>query len=488
MGSFLHGGDYNPEQWLDRPEILKEDIRLMKKAGINEVTLGVFSWACYEPEEGVYTFTWLDEIMDSMYENGILVILATPSGAKPPWMVKKYPEIMRVNEKRERLLYGDRENHCNSSKIYREKVKMIDGMLASRYAKHPALIMWHLTNEMNGVCHCEKCQKKFRKWLKNKYQTLDRLNAEYNTAFWSHKYTSWDEIESPSTIGDQAVHGLALDYKRFYSDLSIDFLEMEKKEIRKYSKKTPITTNMLCHDCGIDYTDLGKILDVISWDSYPLWHCGPDKNSEWKEAVRAAFNYDFCRSLKNKPFYLMESTPSNTNWMGACKLKKPGMHLLSSMEAIACGSDSVQYFQWRKSRGSYEKFHGAVIGHSGTDDTRVYKDVCQVGEELQKLSNLQGANTESKVAIIYDWANLRALNELKGLKNDKKEFDEIVMEYYEALVKNYVSVDIIDQATDFSKYDLVIAPMLYLFKPHTEKRIKKYVEKGGTFLLSVFSG
>lgn len=488
MDYFLHGCDYNPDQWLDRPEILAEDIRLMKKAGINEVTVGVFSWSSYEREEGVYTFDWLDRIMDSMYENGIHVILATPSGAKPPWMVKKYPETMRMREDRVRLLYGDRENQCNSSEIYRGKVREIDGLLAKRYGKHPALIMWHISNELYGLCHCEKCQENFRKWLKCKYKTIDNLNAQYNSAFWSHLYNDWEEIESPSSIGDTAVHGLALDYKRFYSELSIDFVNMEKQEIQKYCTNIPITTNMLNHNCGINYAELGKVLDVISWDSYPRWHCGKDKNSEWEQAISASFDFDFCRSLKKKPFYLMESTPSKTNWQDVCKLKRPGMHLLSAMEAIASGSESVQYFQWRKNRGGYEKFHGAVVGHSGSEDTRVFRDVCEVGQKLKELSYIKGATTTSKVAVIFDWENLRALYEQKGLKNNKKEFDEIIFEYYEALIKNYVSVDIISQSEDFSSYNLVVAPMLYLYKPDTEERIRRYIENGGNFLLSVHSG
>jgi len=488
MGYFLHGCDYNPDQWLDRPEILALDIEYMKEAGINEVTLGIFSWASYEREDGVYTFDWMDKIMDSMYENGIHVILATPSAGKPPWLVKKYPQVMRVREDRVRLRYGDRENQCNSSEIFREKVTKLAELLAERYGNHPALIMWHVSNELYGVCHCEKCQQNFRLWLRNKYKTIDNLNIQYNSAFWSHIYSNWDELESPSTIGDQSLHALALDYQRFYSDLSIDLVNIEKKAIQKYSKDIPVTTNMHNLNCGIDYGKLAKILDVTCWDSYPKWHCGRDKDSEWKQAVNESFHYDFCRSLKKKPFYLMESTPSNTNWSDVCKLKRPGMHLLSSMQAVASGSDSVQYFQWRKSRGAYEKFHGAVIGHSGTNDTRVFKDVCEVGEKLKEIKKIQGASTDSKVAIIYDWENLRALEEQKSLKKNGKEFDNMIFEYYEALLKNYVSVDIISQCDDFSPYQLIVAPILYLFKPDTQKRITTYIENGGNFVMGAYSG
>lgn len=488
IGKLLHGGDYNVDQWLERPDILQEDIRLMKKAGVNVVTLCVFSWASLEPQEGVYTFEWLDKIMDSMYENGIYVILATPSGGKPPWMIKKYPDIMRTNEQRVRLLYGERENHCNSNELFREKVRVLDEKLAERYGKHPALILWHISNEMYGTCHCDKCQTNFRKWLKNKYSTIDKLNREYWSCFWSHTYQDWDEIESPSSIGETAVHGLALDYKRFYSDLSIDFLQMEIDAVRKYNPEIPVTTNLFHFNCGIDYGKLANVLDIIAWDKYPLWHSGADKHTEWNIALEAAFTYDICRSLKNKPFLLMESTPSTANWMEISRLKRPGIHMLGSMEAIACGADSVQYFQWRQSRGAFEKFHGAVITHNGSENTRVFRDVESVGARLNELSHLKNTKTCSSVGVIYDWNNMRGLEEQKSLRNIDKDYEKIILEHYEALVKNYVSVDVITQEVDFAKYKLIVAPMLYLFMPGTAERIKQFVQEGGTFVMTFYSG
>lgn len=488
LDNLLHGGDYNVEQWLNRPDILKEDIRLMKEAKVNVVTLGVFSWAALEPREGVYTFEWLDNVMDSMYEAGIYVILATPSGGKPPWMGKKYPAIMRTKADRVRLLYGERENHCNSNVIYREKVKKIDNELGKRYANHKALLMWHISNEMYGTCHCDDCQKNFRLWLKKKYGSIDKLNQEYWTTFWSHTYTDFDEIESPAAHGETAIHGLMIDYKRFYSDLSIEFLKMELDTVRKYNEAIPITSNMFHHDCGINYYDLNKILDVISWDSYPRWHCSENKKSEWSAAIQASFDFDFCRSLKHKPFYLMESTPSTSNGFAVTKLKKPKLHELSGVQVIASGSDSVQYFQWRKSRGSYEKFHGAVVSHNGSSDTRVFREVSRLGERLSGLNELKGSNTYAEVALIYDWENLRALDEQKNLKKNKKNFSDIIKEHYEALVKNYVSVDIIDQNYNFDQYKLVVMSSLYMLKEETINKLKVYVENGGTVVMTYYSG
>lgn len=486
--SFLHGGDYNVEQWLDRPDVLSEDIRLMKLANVNVVTLGVFSWACLEPKEGIYTFEWLDQIMDAMHKNDIYVILATPSGGKPPWMVKKYPDIMRTGANRVRLLYGDRENQCNSNKVFRSKVKEIDELLAKRYGKHPALLMWHISNEMYGVCHCDDCQANFRDWLKDKYKTIENLNKQYNSIFWSHKYSDWEELESPAPHGEASMHGLSLDYKRFYSDLSIDFLKMEIEAVRKYSTKIPVTTNMFHLDCGIDYRSLAKIVDLISWDSYPRWHCGSDKSSEYKTGIKAQFTYDYARTLKDKSFLLMESTPSTANGFEVCKLKRPKMHMLSSIQAIASGSDSVQYFQWRKSLGGYEKFHGAVIGHDGSEHTRVFRDVMEVGENLKKISYLKDTYIKSEVALLYDWDNLRALYEQKNLKRNKKNYDVIVEEHYEALLQNYVSVDIIDRNADFSRYKMIVAPLCYMFSSDTPKKNESYIANGGHFVLGYYSG
>ena len=115
FGKMLHGGDYNPEQWLHSPEILEKDIEYFKKAKINEVSLGIFSWAVLEPVEGEFHFEWMEKIIDRLYENGISTILATPTGARPRWMAQKYPEVLRVDASRHRNLYGERHNHCYTS-------------------------------------------------------------------------------------------------------------------------------------------------------------------------------------------------------------------------------------------------------------------------------------------------------------------------------------------------------------------------------------
>jgi beta-galactosidase len=483
----LHGADYNPEQWLKYPEILREDIRLMKLANCNVMSVGIFSWVSLEPEEGVFTFDWLDGVLNSFAENGIYVFLATPSGARPAWMSDKYPEVLRVERNRVHNLHGFRHNHCFTSPVYREKTAILNAKLAERYSQHPAVIGWHISNEFGGECHCDLCQNAFRDWLKVKYNnSLDELNHAWWATFWSHTYTSWTQIESPAPHGETQVHGLNLDWRRFVSERTIDFCQHEINIVRPYNPALPITTNMHMID-GIDYRELAKVLDVISWDAYPEWHYTED-GDDVRLAAWTAMHYDLMRSFKKKPFLLMESTPSLTNWQSVSKLKRPGMHKLSSLQAVAHGSDSVQYFQWRKSRGSSEKFHGAVVDHSGHSETRVFKDVTEVGKTLAEMTEVVGTSTPVRTAIIFDWDNRWAIKDAQGIRNSGLRYEETVLQHYRALWELGIPVDMIGSGDDLSDYKLVIAPMLYLISEEHGKNIEKFVEQGGTFLATYWSG
>jgi len=483
----LHGADYNPEQWLKYPEILREDIRLMKLANCNVMSVGIFSWVSLEPEEGVFTFDWLDGILDSFAENGIYAFLATPSGARPAWMSEKYPEVLRVERNRVHNLHGFRHNHCFTSPVYREKIAILNAKLAERYSQHPAVIGWHISNEFSGECHCDLCQNAFRDWLKVKYNnSLDEVNHAWWATFWSHTYTSWTQIESPAPHGETQVHGLNLDWRRFVSERTINFCQHEINTVRPYNPALPITTNMHMID-GIDYHELAKILDVVSWDAYPEWHYTED-GDDARLAAWTAMHYDLMRSFKKKPFLLMESTPSLTNWQSVSKLKRPGMHKLSSLQAVAHGSDSVQYFQWRKSRGSSEKFHGAVVDHSGHSETRVFKDVTEVGKTLAGMTEVVGTSTPVKTAIIFDWDNRWAIKDAQGIRNSGLRYEETVLQHYRALWELGIPVDMVGSGDDLSAYKLVIAPMLYLISEENGKRIEKFVEQGGTFLATYWSG
>ncbi|GGJ03721.1 beta-galactosidase [Alicyclobacillus cellulosilyticus] len=484
---FLHGADYNPDQWLNRPDILDEDIRLMKLAKCNVMSVGIFSWAALEPEEGVFRFEWLDRVLDRLAENGIYVFLATPSGARPAWMSQKYPEVLRVGANRVRILHGLRHNHCYTSPVYREKVRIINTKLAERYAYHPAVIGWHISNEYGGECHCDLCQAAFRTWLKQKYKTLDALNEAWWTAFWSHTFTDWDQIESPAPHGEHLIHGMNLDWKRFVTDQTVDFCRHEIAPLKAVRPDLPVTTNMMEAYEGLNYWKFADVLDVISWDSYPRWHEAGDDCSG--QASWVAMIHDIKRAMKGgRPFMLMESTPSTTNWQPVSKLKRPGMHLLASLQAVAHGADTVQYFQWRKSRGASEKFHGAVVDHCGHEHTRVFQEVKQVGEVLEKLAEVVGTSVQPEVAIVFDWENRWAVKDAQGPRNAGIHYEETVHAHYRAFWSMGIPVDVVDMDADFSKYKLVVAPMLYMVRGDAGRRLEAFVAAGGVLVATYWSG
>lgn len=476
----IHGGDYNPDQWMKTKEVWDEDIRLMKLCHVNSATVGIFSWTALEPSEGVYDFAWLDEILDKLAANGISVILATPSGARPAWLSQKYPEVLRVNENGTRNEYGVRHNHCLTSPIYREKVRSINTLLAQRYKNHPAVKMWHISNEYSGECHCELCQEAFRQWVKDRYHgDIDLLNEKWWNGFWSHNLNDFSQINSPKSRGENHVSALKLCWRRFVTEQHISFFENEIAPLRELCPDIPITTNFMKLYTELDYQKFAKHLDIVSWDNYPEW----DIKDNFDVSVSTAFSHDIFRSMNGgKPFFMMESTPSVVNWRAVNKIPSPHTQQLGAIQAVAFGGDSVQYFQWRKARGGHEKYHGAVVDHCGHENTRVFREITDTGIALEKLSEVVGKKCVSRVAIICDWENEWATEFYHGYNNKRRGYFDECEKWYRPLYERGISTDVIPMDADFSGYDLVIAPYLYMLKDSTEQRIRDYVSNGGNFV------
>ena len=476
----LHGGDYNPDQWLDRPDILEEDIKMMKKAGVNTATVGVFSWSALEPQEGNFQFGWLHDIMDKLYENGIYTVLATPTGARPAWMDEKYPSVLRVEKDGRRNHHSGRHNHCMSSLEYRALVEKMDTKLAQEFGNHPGLILWHISNELGGECYCDSCKKRFQEYLREKYHNnIEELNKQWWTSFWSRRFDSFEQIEPPYDNGEHSILGLNLDWKRFNSWNMKDYLAFERRILKKYTPQVPATANFMKLFEQLDYVDLAKEIDIISWDGYPSWN--NDYETPVDTAAELSFDHAVMRSLKkDKPFMLMESTPSLVNWHSVNKLKRPGILRASSIQTIGCGSDTVQYFQWRKGRGAAEQFHGAVVDHLGRDDTRVFKEVSEVGELLKKLAPVTGSRVASKAAVLFDWSNRWAIKDMQGMAHDTKKYEKEVRKFYNIHLKKGINADIVFPLEDLSSYSLVVLPMYYAVSKEAGAWLKEYVKNGGT--------
>lgn len=484
----LYGGDYNPEQWPE--ETWEDDLKLLKRAHINILTLNVFSWGLLQPKEDEYDFTMLDKIMDLVKKYDFKVFMATSTGAHPAWMPKKYPDTIRVESNGLRRKYGRRHVLCPNSPNYRKFSAALAGELAKRYTGYDNIVAWHINNEYNGMCFCENCEKAFRKWLKDRYQTIETVNKAWNANFWSHTYQDFDEIVVPNTLSEihmrwdrmrTSFQGLSLDYSRFMSDSFLECFLVEKRAIQTYSQDTPITTNFQGIIKHLDMHKWAKQLDFVGWDNYPGYQENP---------AAVGFRHEIIHGLQNgRPFALMEQSPGVNNWDEYCRLKRPGVMRLWSYQALAHGSDTVMFFQMKRSVGSCEKFHGAVIDHCGREDTRTFREVIALGEELEnKLGGeILGARSKSDVAIIFDWENWWAVENSAGPSSYINYMEEAVR-FYKGLFKCNISVDVIGTAADFSKYKLIIAPLLYMNKTGFDEKLRNYILEGGNFITSFFSG
>ncbi|MDF3130335.1 beta-galactosidase [Kiritimatiellaeota bacterium B1221] len=482
---FAHGGDYNPDQWMHRyPEVLEEDLRLMNLANCNTFSLGIFSWMDYEPREDEFHFDWMRKILDNLHGQGSQVVLATPSGSKPAWLSKAYPEVCRVNEQGLRAHHHRRHNHCMTSPVYREKVAILNQKLAKEFGDHPAVKMWHLSNEYGGECHCDLCHRAFQDWLKNRYETLDELNHAWWSYFWSHRIGDWSEIDPR----DESVDGMRLDWRRFVSHQTLDFMKAEIAALRAGTATQPVTTNMMGFYQGLDYWRFAEVVDVISDDAYPQWkNTAQDLNT----AALLGCVHDMHRSMKQgKPWMLIESCPDAPQWQGTARLKRPGVYRNEMLQAVAHGADAIMYFQWRKGRGGSEKFHGAVVDHEGSENTRVFKQVSELGSTLQKLAPIVGTSTKSEVAVIMDWDSRWALECSQGplIIKGENQYLTPILKSHRGFWENGVSTDVLESLGDFSGYRMVIAPQLYLLKPGVAERLRRFVEDGGTLVLTYLSG
>ncbi|MCD0442933.1 beta-galactosidase [Glycomyces sp. A-F 0318] len=481
MQTIRYGGDYNPEQWPE--EVWHEDVRLMREAGVNLVSLGIFNWGVVEPAPGEYDWDGLDRIIALLHANGIGVDLGTPTSAPPSWLRRAHPEIRLVDADGRALASGSRHGVCPSHPVYAEACASIVEQLAARYGSHPAVRMWHLHNEYgwaNVQCYCEASAAAFRGWLAEKYGDADRLNEAWGTAFWGLVYRSFDEVEAPAAAPPGVNPALQLDWRRFSVDAHIANYRMQRAIIARYSE-APATTNFMVPNCkDMDYFRWAPEVDVVSNNHYLI-------AERAEPEIELAMSADLTRAVAGGgPWMVMEHSTSAVNWQPRNIAKTPGQMRRNSLAHVARGADGLMFFQWRASRAGAEKFHSAMLPHGGTD-TRVWRDVVALGSDLERLSPAVGAAVAAEVAVLWDWESWWAL-ELEWRPSVELGFRERIEAYYGSLWRQHVTVDFAHPEADLGRYKAVVAPSSYLLTAEAAKNLRGYVEGGGHLLVSYFSG
>ncbi|MFF6880324.1 beta-galactosidase [Streptomyces sp. NPDC012474] len=478
------GGDYNPEQW---PEsVWQEDVRLMREAGVTMVSVGIFSWALLEPSPGTYEFGWLDRLLDLLHEHGVRVDLGTPTVVPPVWFYRAHPEALPVTAEGVRYEFGSRAAICHSNADYRTAAAAITTKLAERYGDHPALAMWHVHNEYGvpvSACYCESCAAHFRRWLGTTYGTVDAVNEAWGTAFWGQRYAGFEEINPPRLTPAAVNPGQALDYKRFADATMRENFRMERDILHRLSPGVPVTTNFMTalSQCdSVDYWAWGREVDLVTNDHYLI-------TDGRRTHVNLAMAADLTRSVAGgAPWLLLEHSTSGVNWQPRNPAKAPGQMARNSLAHVARGSEGALFFQWRQSRRGAEKFHSAMVPHGGTD-TRVWREVVELGASVEALSEIRGTRTEADVAVLWDWHSWWAQN-LDWRPSVDHDARERADAFYEALYDRHLTVDFAHPEADLSKYPLVVVPALYLMTEAAGHNLKAYVEQGGTLVVSYFSG
>jgi beta-galactosidase len=479
---FFFGVDYYPEHWPE--ERWPVDARLMAEAGFNVVRLAEFAWSKMEPVEGSFDFGWLDRAVGTLQSYGLKVVLGTPTASPPPWLMSKNPELFRVRQDGVRLTYGNRREYCPNHPLYHDHIRSIVSAMAEHYAGHPAVIGWQIDNEFGEPCYCSVCAQAFRAWLQNRYTTTGELNRKWGTIFWSHVYNDWSEVPVPSATGGAPNPGLALDFARFVSDSYVACQQLQIDLLRQKCLGHFITHNLMGFgfDC-LNYFDLVRELDLVSWDNYPCTQWGTEAAHD---PSLTALNHAAMRGLKQKNFWVMEQQAGPGGWEMLGPMPRPGQLRLWAYQSIAHGADGVVFFRWRTSRFGIEQFWHGLLDYSANPSRR-YQEIKRMGEELKAVGDhIAGSTVKSQVAMILSYESRFAFQVQPN--NPHFSYAEHFQQIYRPFFQRHISIDVVSPETDLSGYKLVIAPALYVLPKAVAESLERYVQAGGMLVLTQRSG
>ena len=482
-----YGGDYNPDQWPE--EVWDDDVRLMKKAGVNLVSVGIFSWAKIETSEGVYDFDWLDRIIDKLGAAGIAVDLASATASPPMWLTQAHPEVLWKDYRGDVCQPGARQHWRPTSPVFREYALKLCRAMAEHYKGNPYVVAWHVSNEYgchNRFDYSEDAERAFRKWCEERYGTIDAVNDAWGTAFWAQRMNDFTEIVPPRFIGDGNFMnpGKLLDFKRFSSDALKAFYVAERDALAEITPDLPLTTNFMVSAAGsvLDYDDWGREVDFVSNDHYFI----PGE----AHLDELAFSASLVDGIARKdPWFLMEHSTSAVNWRPVNYRKEPGQLVRDSLAHVAMGADAVCYFQWRQSKAGAEKFHSAMVPHAG-EDSAVFRDVCELGADLNTLADngLLGTKlAKSKVAVVFDYESEWATEHTATPTQKVHHVDE-PLQWFRALADHGVTADVVPVRGAWDDYEMVVLPSVYLLSEETTRRVRDYVVGGGRLVVTYYTG
>lgn len=488
------GTCYYPEHW--PREMWQPDLKRMKETGIEVIRIAEFAWNLTEPSEDVFVYDFWDEFLDLCETEGMKVIFCTPSATPPAWLTEKYPEVLNARKDGVLIRHGERRHYNYNSPVYQEKTRQIVTKLADHYAKRACIIGWQIDNEVNcetDVFYSESDDKAFRKWVQEKYETLENLNAAWGTMFWNQTYSAFSEVHVPRVTNQNSTNPHeCLDYRRFVSDSARNFVKLQSDIIRRYQKEGDfITTNGMFN---LDNHAMNKeSLNFYMYDSYPNF--AYDENYEKRGEGNLfdrwwSMNLTEVRSV-SEPFGIMEQQSGAGGWTTRMMMPtpRPGQIRLWTMQSIAHGAEYVSFFRWRTSTIGTEIYWHGILDYSGRENRRI-KEIRQIHEDLGKLRDVAGSYYVAKVAVVRTWDNQWDAQ----IDNWHGQLENVSQGgIFAAATRSHTPVDFVyltenTNAEELEKYDALIFPHAVVTSEKEAEILSSYVANGGKLLLGCRAG